>query len=568
MLSFKWQTQSIASITSIVSIASIQSINSIASINNDINNIQASTPPSGGSGRSGHPLMLVVFGILLGLFFAPNMHKRHSAPDKVGEALQLIESEYVDNMSRDSLEEQAVRAILSTLDPHSSYLSITDFEREESDMRGNFDGVGMVLRMVGDTVCVGQIIEGGPSSTHDILPGDRILRVDTTVVSGAKLKIEDVVAMLRGPRRSQVDVTFYRIADGTTHTETIRRGVIPTPSLSYYGMLKPGVGYIRLARFTETSYNEVCQALDSLNKQGLKHLVFDLRSNSGGLLEAATSIADEFLPARQPIVYTKGAHQRRQTVRSTRNGRYTEGKLTVVIDEWSASASEIVAGAIQDNDRGEIVGRRSFGKGLVQRQCYFKDGSAMFLTIARYYTPSGRCIQRPYSNGTKSYYSDFIDRVADEVLHDSVALAITDSTPYYTLRQHRTVYGGGGIYPDRNISYRKDTLAVYYNNLINKQVISTFSLDYVSRHAKELLDKYPTGNDFYFGFTVSDNLFEAMLQRADKEGIARNQRSIAAYGKEMRDYIKAYIAESLYGNNTFYRITLPYDYDIKIAANL
>ena len=514
-------------------------------------------------GRGIPPLLLIVFGILLGILFAPNTRSGRRAPDKVREALELIESEYVDDIPRDSLEEEAVRAILGTLDPHSSYLSVADFEREESDMRGNFDGVGMVLRQFGDTVCVGPVIKGGPSSSLDILPGDRILKVDTAVVSGAKIKIEDVVSMLRGPRRSSVDVTLYRLADASTHTVTIRRGVIPTPSLSYYGILKPGIGYMRLARFTETSYDEVCQALDSLNKQGMKHLIFDLRSNSGGLLETATSIVDEFLNSREPIVYTQGAHQRRQTVHSTRGGRFTQGPLTVVIDEWSASASEIVAGAIQDNDRGEIVGRRSFGKGLVQRQCYFKDGSAMFLTIARYYTPSGRCIQRPYANGTKSYYSDFIDRVTDEVLSNSPSLDIADSTPYYTLRQHRTVYGGGGIYPDRNIAYQKDSLLTYYNSLINKQVISLFSLDYVSRHAKELLTQYPTGSDFCSGFVVDDKLFEAMLRMADSEGIARNRQCIAAYGNEMRAYIKAYIAESLYDNYTFYRITLPYDHDMQ-----
>ena len=306
---------------------------------------------------------------------------------------------------------------------------------------------------------------------------------------------------------------------------------------------------------------------DELKAKGMERLVLDLRDNSGGLLSAALGICDELLPDRELIVYTQGAHQRRQEEHSSRGGLFCKGELIVMIDEYSASASEIVAGAVQDNDRGLIVGRRSFGKGLVQQRFPLPDRSAIQLTTSRYYTPSGRCIQRPYNKGTDEYYADFAQNIIDEYDGDSTLYKINDSTPYYTAKG-RTVYGGGGIYPDHTIHYKSDENVVYYNRLLNKGLLSDYIFDYVSYKGSTIKQKHPTEESFLKNYTVSDAMLEQLFANAEKKGIARDAKGIARYREEIRTRIKAGIGDMLYSNNAFYYLLLPYDPELKEALSL
>lgn len=482
---------------------------------------------------------------------------------KLGTIWGLVDRHYVDPVDGDSVMDKVYASILSTLDPHSVYLTQTALEKESEVLSGNFEGVGIVLRIIDDTVSAAQIIAGGPSERAGILAGDRILKVDNEPVSGVKMPSDSVVARLRGPRRSTVEIEILRLSEKSSRTVKVQRDVISTPSLTYSGMLNASTGYIRLNRFGETTYEEFCEALKKLNKKGMKRLILDLRGNGGGMLSAAIDICDELLPGKETIVYTEGAHQRRKNAYSTPGGLFCRGDLTVLIDEQSASASEIVAGAMQDNDRGLIVGRRTFGKGLVQQQFPLPDHTAVLLTIARYYTPSGRCIQRPYDNGTEEYYSQYMEQVLDEYNGDTVQ-QISDSTPYYTTKG-RVVYGGGGIMPDHVIHYKSDPDIVYYNQLLSKGILDRYTFNYVSANNQQLRDKYPTADDFNRNFTISDAMMQELFDQAEAKGLRRDNRSIQRYKQEIRAQIKAGIGNMFYGNDVLYKLLLPYDNELKEA---
>ena len=347
-------------------------------------------------------------GCLVGTFATLKAYRQHdiaigsAGPNsyKLNAIWNLVNSRYVDPIEGDTLVERIYASILSTLDPHSNYLSGAALAKETEALQGHFEGIGIVIKIVNDTVCVGQVIADGPSERAGLQAGDRILKVDGRKVAGVSMSSDTVISLLRGPRKSTANVEILRLSEGKARNVKIVRDVISTPSVTYSGMIDTETGYIRLSRFGATTYEEFCESLKTLKDKGMKHLVLDLRANGGGMLNAAIDICDELLPGKELIVYTEGAHQRRENAYSKPGGLFCQGKVTVIIDEFSASASEIVAGAIQDNDRGTIVGRRSFGKGLVQQQFSLPDNSAVLLTIARYYTPSGRCIQRPYDRGT------------------------------------------------------------------------------------------------------------------------------------------------------------------------
>ncbi len=518
-------------------------------------------------------LIAMVMGVVIGLMFGSHQKEdlttgHTSLQGKMSEVLDLVESRYVDSVDADSLSERLVGVMLSELDPHSVYLTARETERTSEMMRGNFEGVGLVLRREGDSTYIGQVLADGPSAGSGLLPGDLIVRVDGVTVSGVDMPADSVVARLRGPRRSKVKIEIQRHSDtqahglSTTLDFIIRRGVVNHKSLSYSGMLDDTTGYIMLSTFSSTSHDEFHDALRELVRKGMKHLIFDLRGNTGGSLESAVGIANELLPANSLIVYTQGAHQRRNNVYARRGGLFTEGRVTVMVDESSASASEVVSGALQDNDRALIVGRRTFGKGLVQREFELGDGSSVLLTIARYYTPSGRSIQRPYGDGTDEYYRDYIDQLMKESYADNPTLHVTDSTPYHTVGG-RVVYGGGGIFPDRLIPYRKDASFVYYNSLSSRGLLSKVAFENIKKNATTWLRHYPTADDFCRRFTVSDLLIQQVVKLGEKEGIPLDSKGLAAQRQLMRTMIKAYIGDFLYGQQTFYRIYLTEDEDLK-----
>ena len=509
-------------------------------------------------------------GCLVGTFATLKAYKQHdiaigsAGPNsyKLNAIWNLVNSRYVDPIEGDTLVERIYASILSTLDPHSNYLSGAALAKETEALQGHFEGIGIVIKMLHDTVCVGQVIADGPSERAGLLAGDRILKVDGRKVAGVSMSTDTVISLLRGPRKSTANIEILRLSEGKTRNVKIVRDVISTPSVTYSGMIDTKTGYTRLSRFGATTYEEFCQSLKALKDKGMQHLVLDLRANGGGMLSAAIDICDELLPGRELIVYTKGAHQKRENAYSKPGGLFCQGKVTVIIDEFSASASEIVAGAIQDNDRGTIVGRRSFGKGLVQQQFSLPDNSAVLLTIARYYTPSGRCIQRPYDKGTDEYYADFLKHVAEEYNSDSILYQINDSTPYHTTKG-RLVYGGGGIMPDHIIHIKSDPKVIYYNKLINKSIINDFAFNIVSLKGSEIKKMYPNEEIFVKNFNISDSQMEALFLAADKAGITRDKTSIDSYRQEIKTRLKAEIGDMLYTNNAFYKLLLPYDPELK-----
>lgn len=514
-------------------------------------------------------LVAMVLGVLIGLMFAsrPVQQPLTSLQGKVDEVLGIVENRYVDDIDADSLSERLLSVLLNELDPHSTYLSARETEKSEEMMRGSFDGVGLMLHREGDTTYIGQVLADGPSVGLGMLPGDMIVAVGGEQVSGVGMPADSVVARLRGPKGSKVVVEVQHV-DGKNNKYTVRRGMVPHHTLPYYTMLSDTIGYIHLTSFATTSHEEFRDAVLHLKRQGMRHLVFDLRSNGGGSLQAAVGIAGELLPTGSLIVYTKGAHSRRNNIYSLPGGSFTSGGVTVMVDENSASASEVVSGALQDNDRATIVGRRTFGKGLVQGEYQLSDGSSVLLTTARYYTPSGRCIQRSYADGTEEYYRDYFNQLMDEAYADTMVMAINDSTPYRTVGG-RTVYGGGGIAPDVPIPYRKDSSLVYYNRLSSKGLLSRVAFDYVKKHAEGLMEKYPDAEAFKKGFKVDESMIQRLATEGEKAGVKRNEKSLNKQRGYISAILKANIGMALYGDRGFYDSYIPYDDDLnRVVAML
>ena len=511
-------------------------------------------------------LIAMVLGALIGVITASHFQTKQeyvSLNDKLGEVLNLVEENYVDIIDADSIGDRMIAAILSELDPHSIYLSARDAERTNEMMRGNFEGIGVVLHRDGDSTFIGQVLNDGPSAGSGMMPGDLIVAVDGQQVIG--MPTDSVIARLRGPSRTKVNIQVQRQSSNLNFT--IRRGVVQHKSVVYSDMIDETTGYIVLSTFSTTSHEEFHYALQDLLNRGMKSLIFDLRGNTGGSLESAVGIANELLPAGSLIVYTQGAHHKREDIVARRGGLFTSGPLVVLVDENSASASEVVSGALQDNDRATIAGRRTFGKGLVQGEFSLKDGSSVLLTIARYYTPSGRSIQRPYDQGTDEYYRDYLEQLVEESYADNPTLHVTDSTPYHTVGG-RIVYGGGGIFPDQLIPYRKDPTIIYYNQLSSNGILTKVAFNEVRRHAKEWLERYPSLDSFCRHFKVTDNVIDDVVRLGEKAGIPFDIKGLEAQRHLILTMIKAYIGDFLYGQQAFYRIYLPEDEDFKQIRKL
>ena len=509
---------------------------------------------------------------------------------KVSFAMAAIENLYMDTVNSDKLAEDAINGLLEKLDPHSAYLTADEVKKANEPLQGNFDGIGVMFNMFTDTLYVIQVISGGPSEKVGILPGDKIIFVDDTLIAGVKMKDTDIMTKLRGPKGTTVNVKILRRGNPQLLDFRIIRDKIPLYSVSASYMVDKKTGYIKISRFAATTTDEFKDATKKLEAQGMENLILDLQNNGGGYMTAAIELANEFLKPGSLIVYTEGLNQRREDARSTSSGgSLKNGRLVVMVDEGSASASEIVSGAIQDWDRGVIVGRRTFGKALVQRPIPLPDGSMIRLTTARYYTPTGRWIQKPYTKGDpESYAKELIDRYNRGEMISADSIHFPDSLKYSTLIKHRTIYGGGGIMPDyfvpvdtTNALYVAGTTPLY-TELYNKSIIYKYVRNEIDENRKKYQTSYPTFESFKNNFTVTDNMLNDMLAMYKKEKTDEtNSKTIQldVNGKEIKKetyqltedqqkdlekskwfillQIKLQIAQQIYGDNEFYQLVNP-----------
>ena len=471
---------------------------------------------------------------------------------KLRMAEYAIEKFYVDDVNSSELVENAIKGMLEHLDPHSSYTDPEETSEMTEQLDGEFEGIGIQFQMKEDTLYVIQTIAGGPSERVGILAGDRIVMVNDTAIAGVKMKQRDIMKRLRGKKGTMVEVLVKRGNENISFR--IKRDKIPVTSIDAAYMIAPGVGYIRLSRFGEKSYQEFMEKVKLLKKQGMERLIFDLSDNGGGYLNSATHLANQFLSAGNLIVYTEGRSSSRHATNATGFGSLKDMKIAVVVNQYSASASEIFSGAIQDWDRGVVVGRRTFGKGLVQRPFPFADGSLIRLTIARYYTPSGRCIQKPYDKGNDAYARDIIDRYNNGELTSADSIHFPDSLRYTTLRSKRVIYGGGGIMPDRFVPFDTTQYTKYYRSLVAKGVINTFSVNYVDKNRKQLKRQYKTEEDFCSRFSVSDDMVEELTQLGLREKVEINKEELKTSAPLIRRVLKSMIARDLWTMDAYFRV--------------
>lgn len=470
-------------------------------------------------------------------------------------ALFAISNLYVDSTSETKLVEDAIVGMLEKLDPHSTYMDPEETKEMNEPLQGNFDGIGIQFNMLTDTVYVIQVIPGGPSEKVGLMAGDRIIEVDDTLIAGVKMKTTDIMKRLRGPKGTEVRVKVKRGGNPDLMEYRIIRGKIPMYSLDASYMVDKHTGYIKLNRFAASSANEFREALEKLRKEGLKNLILDLQGNGGGYLNIAIELADEFLEKQRLIVYTQGSKQAREEAHSTSRGQFQEGRLVILVDESSASASEIVTGAVQDWDRGVVVGRRTFGKGLVQKPIPLPDGSMIRLTVSRYYTPTGRCIQKPYEQGNlEAYRHDLIDRYNRGELMTADSIHFSDSMKYQTLVTERTVYGGGGIMPDVFIPVDTTRYTDYHRKLVASGIVNRVAMNYIDRHRAELKASYPTFAAYKQGFVVDEPLLQELIQLGEQEQIKYEEAEFGRSKALITLQIKALIARDLFDMDQYFQI--------------
>lgn len=502
------------------------------------------------------PVLIVILAFLSGLRFGQIRGRRAttsqieqmvselSTPtNKLSYTLSLIDTQYVDSLSLDSIVEHMMPVVMEELDPHSVYIPASEMQQVNEPLEGEFDGIGVVFNMATDTVIVLNVIPSGPSDKAGVRAGDRIIRINDSVVAGREIPQNEIVHRLRGRRGTEVKLSLERQGIADLVDVTVVRDAIPLKSIEASFMIADHIGYIKLSQFARTSYSELMSAIASLRGEGMTKLIFDLRGNSGGYLDQAILIANEFLPEGDLIVYTEDRHRNRVEEFSDGNGTLTDIGLAVLIDEASASSSEILAGALQDNDRGTIIGRRSFGKGLVQRQVPFADGSALRITVARYFTPTGRSIQKPYTLGDEeSYRSDMFNRYLNNEFFSADSIHFADSLRYVTPKG-KTVYGGGGIMPDLFVPLDTTDVTKYFVEVSGRNILYRYTIEYADRHRAEL-DKIETLGQLRAFLDADRNLLDDFVAYAARHGVKPVPREIAVSRQLIEAQLRAYISRN------------------------
>lgn len=472
---------------------------------------------------------------------------------KFNTLLYQLDMNYVDSVNSEELVANAIKNMLQELDPHSVYIPSEELKKMNEPLEGNFEGVGIQFNILKDTIVVVSPIAGGPSEALGIMAMDKIIKIEEETVAGIGVTNSMVVERLRGKKGTIVNVSIQRRGVDELLEFAIERAKIPIYSVEASYMSTDKTGYIKVNRFAATTADEFRKALSELKASGMENLILDLQGNGGGYLRAAVEIADELLADNKLLVYTEGRNQPRQDLNASRTGGFEDGKLIVLVDEGSASASEIVAGAIQDWDRGIIIGRRTFGKGLVQKPYMLPDGSAVRLTVSRYYTPSGRCIQKPYEEGLEAYYKERFNRYTSGEMFSMDSIDFPDSLKFETSKK-RTVYGGGGIMPDVFVPLDTNSASGYFSQMVRKGVINNYALDIVDKKRKSLLKSYPSVEAFKEGFMIDEDLKDGLIKAADKADVSFEEDDYKKSETAINIRLKALIARSLYDNESFYYI--------------
>jgi len=510
--------------------------------------------------------MIFVVGMSVGRhFFGGGVLYSPAENGKIEQILRYIEKDYVDSINRADMEKKAIEDLIDDLDPHSSYITQEDYHQVNDPLMGNFDGIGIQFRMVRDSLTIMLALEGGPSIKAGLKAGDKIIIADGDTIAGHKMTSNDIIKRLKGPRGSEVEIKIYRSRVDSLLTFNITRDKIPTYSLDASFMVNESLGYIKISRFSATTIKEFDLAMARLIANGLQSLILDLRGNSGGFLRAAIEMSDTFLEKEKLIVYTKGKNRPEKKYFAMDDGVFEEGSLLILIDENSASASEIVAGAVQDNDRGNIMGRRSFGKGLVQEQMEFNDGSALRLTVARYYTPTGRSIQRPYENGKEAYYADHYHRMIDDMNPQNDSLSQPKDSTEYITPKGKILYGGGGIMPDFEISLDTSFNYYLYNRLLRNSIIVEYGIDYYNQHP-EIFDVYVDLEEFAQKYQPEHQIYQQIIQAGKDQDLKITDKEIRDNKSLVLTTFKSEIARLIYGEKAYYYVYLQEDKIYKEAV--
>ena len=513
--------------------------------------------------------ILLYIGAALLTFMAVQARNDFNSPLSPNNKLRMAEAAvvqlYVDSVDEEKLVEDAIKGMLEKLDPHSQYSNAEETKELNEPLEGNFSGIGISFNMPNDTLYVIQTISGGPSERVGMQAGDRIITVNDTLISGVKMKNRDIMKRLRGPKGTEVDLKVLRKNAGASDTINFKvtRADIPIYSVDAAYMVEPGIGYVRVNKFAAETPKEFREAVSKLKKQGMKDLILDLTDNGGGYLNAAVDMLGEMLPVGTMTVYTEGLNSPRHNNYAFPKGAtplLEDGRVAVMVNQYSASASEITAGAIQDWDRGLIVGRRTFGKGLVQRPVPFPDGSMMRLTIAHYYTPSGRDIQRPYTKGdNEAYAKDILDRFhSGELMHEDSIRRI-DSLKVKTLRLNRDVYSGGGISPDRFVALDTTMYTKYYREVMAKGVFNRWAINYVDTHRKEMKKQWKTDDEFVNSFEITPEMLTQVYDMATSEGVEYNEEQAEISAPLFKMILKALIGRDTYENETYFKVYNRFD---------
>lgn len=505
---------------------------------------------------------ILVAGIFLGIYLAKSngitaTSQSNDDMSYINDVFSLIDKEYVDTINIKDLQVKAVTHILESMDPHSEYIKPEVLEDVNDNLQGSFHGIGVSFRIEKDTIAIINTIKGGPSEKVGIMAGDRIVYVGDTLVAGTKVTNKDAMRLLKGPKKTKVDIKIKRRGVDELLDFTIVRDVIPTHSVDVAYMIDDEIGFVKMTKFSATTHKEFVEAIKKLKSEGMKKLIIDLRDNTGGYLGESVGVVDELLEDNKLIVYTEGEHRERAYLFSRHRGLWEDKDVVVLINEGSASASEIVAGALQDNDRGTIIGRRSFGKGLVQEQFDLGENGALRLTVARYYTPTGRCIQKPFTGNKEEYLLEEYSRYTTGEMFNIDSIHFADSLKYITPKG-RIVYGGGGIMPDIYVPLENDSSHYFFNKMANSGILFQYAFDYADAHRKKILS-YGDVKNFDKKFVFTDAMFDELIHRAEEKKITGNKADKDKARELSEPLFKAYVARDVFGDEAFYVLYEPID---------